>query len=275
MDLRAIERELNNVLEEKNAGFMVEYTQVEKNNVEQEGYMLNDGSNCKMTVYKEALMNLDIEAMAERLKVIYSRNKMEFTFNDLNKDFVLKNVIPQIVGTKDNAILKKAVNRQYLDMSVIYRVMLDENMSFIITPNLVNHFKLDENELHEKAIDNIKEDFAFKNMNEIIKEKMDMEELELEEMPLYIMSNRTGMYGASTILMEENLRMIYVALGCEDYYLLPSSIHECIVVPSYDSEPHGLKEMVMTVNSQEVDPTDKLTDSVYKYTTEKGLHIVA
>ena len=53
-------------------------------------------------------------------------------------------------------------------------------------------------------------------------------------------------------------------------YILPSSVHELIVIPesrlgNIDMALSGLKNMVETVNKEEVSSEDKLSDSVYYY----------
>ena len=54
-----------------------------------------------------------------------------------------------------------------------------------------------------------------------------------------------------------------------DFYILPSSIHEVLIVP--DNGEMGLKDleaMVKEVNATQVAPADKLTDSVYHYDSQ-------
>lgn len=61
----------------------------------------------------------------------------------------------------------------------------------------------------------------------------------------------------------------------EDLFILPSSLHEIIVLKERDGMvPTDLLELVKQVNATEVRPDDKLTDSVYKFDAE-GLKKVA
>ena len=54
------------------------------------------------------------------------------------------------------------------------------------------------------------------------------------------------------------------------YYILPSSIHEVILIPDDgDMDVEFLLSMVVSVNKDGVLPEDKLTDSVYYYDAEK------
>ena len=57
-----------------------------------------------------------------------------------------------------------------------------------------------------------------------------------------------------------------------DFYILPSSIHEVLIVP--DNGEMGLKDleaMVKEVNATQVAPADKLTDSVYHYDSQEKI----
>ena len=54
-----------------------------------------------------------------------------------------------------------------------------------------------------------------------------------------------------------------------DFYILPSSIHEILIIP--DNGKMGLKDlenMVKEVNATQVSPADKLTDNVYHYDSQ-------
>ena len=53
----------------------------------------------------------------------------------------------------------------------------------------------------------------------------------------------------------------------DDFYILPSSIHETILVPvrGKEDEADKLAEMVACVNSSEVPDTEILSNHVYRY----------
>ena len=81
--------------------------------------------------------------------------------------------------------------------------------------------------------------------------------------PMYVLSNSSGIHGASSILypdMLENCRHLISA----DFYILPSSVHELILVPIMEEvEMETLKEMVRTVNENQIAEEDFLSDEVY------------
>ena len=70
--------------------------------------------------------------------------------------------------------------------------------------------------------------------------------------------------GASTILSKKILDKVAECLQ-GDYYIIPSSIHECIAVSADMTEPDELRSMVQEVNDSQVEPEERLTYSIYGY----------
>ena len=80
-----------------------------------------------------------------------------------------------------------------------------------------------------------------------------------------------GQFGAGVLACKKVLEDIREKVG--DYYIIPSSIHEIIVLPKALGERvDGLVEMVKLVNRTEVEPQDVLADEVY-YFDENGLQV--
>lgn len=84
---------------------------------------------------------------------------------------------------------------------------------------------------------------------------------------LYIVSTESGVLGAGCILYEGIEDRIKEKIG-GDFYILPSSIHEVIVVPKDDNRIEEFARMVRMINTSEVDERDRLSNSVYGF--EKG-----
>ena len=90
-----------------------------------------------------------------------------------------------------------------------------------------------------------------------------VDECEPMDSPLWILTNVTGVCGASAILYPKMPKRIFDTIK-NSYYLLPSSIHEFLVVPAEEGICEGyLQEMVRAVNKTEVAEEEVLSDSVY------------
>lgn len=87
----------------------------------------------------------------------------------------------------------------------------------------------------------------------------------------YVLTNEMGVNGAAVILYPDCLSMVGKSIG-EDFYLLPSSIHEMLVVPaSTHIEREALKNMVREVNRRCVEIDEVLSDDVYFYSRKSGV----
>lgn len=82
---------------------------------------------------------------------------------------------------------------------------------------------------------------------------------------IYVMTNEQQVNGA-TVLVYEGILHTFGRQIDEDFYVLPSSVHELILVPvSEFPEPDCLVEMVKEANRSITSPVDMLSDSVYYY----------
>lgn len=92
---------------------------------------------------------------------------------------------------------------------------------------------------------------------------------------MYILSNSSGTHGAAALFYPDVQHRISEVLG-ENYYALPSSTEEFIIVPeSAGIEPKEFTEVVCNANKAVVDPGLFLSDSVFKYDKDTGtLHDV-
>ena len=85
---------------------------------------------------------------------------------------------------------------------------------------------------------------------------------------MYILSTVDGNFGASALYYPEMKEMIADKLG-ENYYAIPSSLHEFLIVPeSSGMDPADLSQMVHEANSQMVEAKDVLSDDILHYDKE-------
>ena len=91
---------------------------------------------------------------------------------------------------------------------------------------------------------------------------------------IYVLTNIENVHGAYEMLNPIALEAVREKIG--DFYILPSSINELIVVPKESGDrPEGLREIVRTINAEEVKPEEQLSDSIYEYNSiQKEVRIV-
>lgn len=86
--------------------------------------------------------------------------------------------------------------------------------------------------------------------------------------PMYVLTNVQGVFGAAAVFYRGLLTSIGQVLG-QDYYLLPSSVHELIVLPDIvESDPGELKKIVQYVNREVLRQQDYLGESIYLFRRE-------
>lgn len=278
-------------------GLTAEYVEVPKNNgmVKKAVTIKKAGSGIAPTIYidKDIEEIKDgketVEDVAIRIMECYNRNqpdeRMTALVDNLDKATILEKVQFSVINMERNAeMLSDIPSRKFLDMAAIYRVHIQDTdngvATFIVKDQMLERFGIITEELEEAAEVNtrIRSEFRIKSIAETMAE-MGMIPYELaaemgEENPMYVATNRSKLGGASILLYTEYFKNLAEQLD-DDLYILPSSIHEVLVVPASIGEPEMLKDMVQCVNTEEVAPEEVLSSNVYKYSREDGVLSVA
>lgn len=204
---------------------------------------------------------------------------------------------PRLIGAEWNKeLLKECPHILIEDLAVIFSIELgtngDRSMSATIRNEMIDTWKMTSDELYKVAVQNLSdfEEGMFCSMNEIIARMMLPELLEEydgnreaaeqmlqfllpEEVKMYVLSNRAQIYGASMVLDEKTMKKVIEKVG-SDFYILPSSIHECLIVPADKNfDTADLTKMVCDVNASEVSPEERLSNKVYKYVWSEGIKL--
>ena len=86
---------------------------------------------------------------------------------------------------------------------------------------------------------------------------------------MYVLTNKQKMFGAGVIFYPGILELIESILG-DHFYILPSSVHECILVPDQGQYSRiELKRMVKEVNDSQVEDEEILSYEIYYYDCKK------
>lgn len=81
---------------------------------------------------------------------------------------------------------------------------------------------------------------------------------------MFVLTNDTKVNGAAAILNDDIRQEIAEKVG--DFYMLPSLIHETLIIPKdAGMEFKELEQMVQEVNQKQVAPGERLSDHVYEY----------
>ena len=89
---------------------------------------------------------------------------------------------------------------------------------------------------------------------------------------MYVLTNEEKTFGASEILNACIMSSITEELGC-DCIIIPGSLHEVLIIEDKDMDNKdydAIRYMVKEVNSSCVEPKDRLSYNIYRYSREKG-----
>ncbi len=278
----AVERELG-------GEYRVELKEVCKNN----GIMLHgllissDSCNVVPTIYLDQLWRAYEEGMTfaevvRRLLEVYGRDKPTARIDmDFFKDFerVRDRICYRLVGRERNRqLLEKVPHVEFLDMAVCffyaYKGELLGEGSILIYNSHMEMWKADTSEMMKLACRNTPRLFPWQcsTMEEVLREAMGGEDgrsLLSQGIPMRILSNRQRVNGAGCLMYRGVLEQLAEECGA-DLYILPSSVHEVILLPAGGrEEPGELRSIIGQVNRTQVAPEEVLSDSLYLYDRRK------
>ena len=235
--------------------------------------------------YREGRMS--VKSAAEEIYTVFKTHEIPFYVNTVFDDFerLRDKIIYQLVDYGRNRdMLEDMPHIRYCDLAVVFCLILENSENGRATALIHNeHMKMwgtDINTLYELAKMNTPRllPAEIKTMAKVMKEiagkymGSDWGDAFFEDFldesiprPLYVLSNRDGMKGAAVILYEGVLKMFAEKIG-HDLFILPSSVHEVLLVP-YEESTHAeeLEELVKMINLAEVPEEDVLSDHVYLY----------
>ena len=272
----------------------IEITEVTKNNgVVLKGLSLKESdSSISPTIYLERYYagyrdGRSMEEIADEIVDVYHRGNLGAFFDVadfLDFEKAKKRIVYKLVNYEKNKVLLKQIpHKPLLDMAVVYYYLLEndrlENATILIYNNHLESWNVTLNEIDQLAKENtpllLKADLRsitevlyqiIRSRNEEDAEKFLELENETESDPImYVLSNKSKIFGAAAILYDDVLKNFSEKVQ-KDLYILPSSVHEVILIPKEESmEWEKLQEMVKEVNSTQVEDVEILSDSVYCY----------
>ena len=198
-------------------------------------------------------------------------------YKDIVKDWnqTKEYIYPYIVNMDKNQLCMDChdyVYKQRLDFaySVYVEIADDDGIACVnISHELLRLWEVSEEEVFAIAEKNAKYDV--RPMQQVIAEIMDKDVSELdipEDEVMYVVTNTTKNRGAAGMFDFDLLRKTAEKLD-SDFYILPSSIHEVILVLEKEAPSmQKLKELVGDVNRCHVKEEEFLSENVYFYSRE-------
>lgn len=276
-------------LEKRMDNISVSLQKVDKiNGVKLHGLIFKSEVNISPTIYIDEYFRQysefgkSIDLIIEEVVGLYLKNRVTESiditfFTDIEK--VKSRIIFTLVNYNENKeLLKKVPHVKYLDLAIIFKCLVsneeDASATILIHYNHLSFWNIEINELYELAMQNTPNllEYRLENMTQVLCDIFDEEfpnEIDMR-FPMYVLSNRTKINGASCILYNDLLSTIAERYQT-DFYILPSSIHEVILLPVTESrDMEELSEMTKEVNATQLSKEEILSDHAYYYSRETG-----
>jgi hypothetical protein len=180
----------------------------------------------------------------------------------------------EVVSAEKNVELLQNVPHEIMeDMAVVYRILVDHadsgNSTILITNQMMEQYGISKEQLRADALENAPKirPADVRGMSEVMGDLMPgmMPEVAPEDEQMFVASTPDKIHGAGIMAYPGFFEEAVQKLG-GDFFILPSSIHEVLLVPDDGRKTaEDLLSMVKEVNATQVKPEDLLTDSVYHY----------
>lgn len=162
---------------------------------------------------------------------------------------------------------EKKAYLDYLDFVIVFSVKIPtenrgDTANMVVTEKMLERFGLTKERALEIAIANMEKEIYCEEVEKEIKNLMpgyipcEREKSE-ENLSMHVVTNRVHINGASSILIPSVLQKY------EGWIVLPSSIHELILVKGGKMPIRSYKRMVKEINENYVSDNDFLSNNVY------------
>lgn len=196
---------------------------------------------------------------------------------DFNK--VENSIRASLVGVEQNQdLLDKRPFTMRTGLATIYRIQLNSEMSMPVTNELLDKWNISVSDLDNLALEN-----TFRNnptkIEDMLSVLANMQGVPREELEaivpaknqMIVLRNEDGLQGAIGVFDVSTMEKALQTYG--DMYILPSSIHEMLLVPvknslNGDITIDTLEQMVREVNETQVSPQERLSNEVYAYSKD-------
>lgn len=272
--------------------FHILYQDVVRADGKHPAYILrSDDRPASPIVYKEDIDTMSDGKIADYLREIYANSQVDLDGCDMSnitdRGYVLSHVRPRLANNKFESVYadEGILFDRFLDLIVTYYVPMTIGVQFGSYTIRREHLKntgICADELRHAAHSNMESDLYIQPMSTVISDMTgcDMGNDE-SSIPMMIASTgeamEQGSYGASVLLSSAAMAKTARQLYTDSIYILPSSTHEVIAIPSSLGDSDSLREMVREINDTIVsdNPRDVLSDTVYRYDTHSNMVTIA
>lgn len=261
---------------------------VKNNGVVLHGFVLDTGKDVRPTVY---LDNLDTKNEVEWAHFLFgllerAEKGTDFTIEEIFKpSYLMENLFVGVrniaMNVNDTDTLTRVVE-EFEDLEKFLFIRVDQKVAFElgmtegfgtlkIKEGMLDMIGMSENTLFDIAETNTMNDLQFRGLIETLMGMLPFdaneEPIGIDRVPerMYVCNFRNNtVYGAGAIAnFKELKKRIEKELGFKRFYVIPSSIHEILIVNSEELSREELSKMVQQVNAEAVNDNEVLSNHAY------------
>lgn len=220
----------------------------------------------------ESLQQIEADVMET-----YRRNK---TDHNLDVSFFTEwenarqRIIFELVNYDANReLLKDVPYKKVLDLAMVFTCLVEKGVTGSATILIHNHhmecWKVTEDDLFHTAMENTPyfQKKKLTGMDSVIEylTGQKLGNVILDDIcSMYVLTVENNLNGAGAVLYKDLLKGFADRME-SDFYILPSSVHEMILIPLFTDDMESLSQMVKEVNATQLKPEDVLSDHAYVY----------
>lgn len=221
---------------------------------------------------------------ADQIIQIYQENKEPHIQLSIWNDYdsIKDNIQGCLINTEKNTeLLKDIPHRTIMDLSLVYLLKVylvkpdsdSRNGLIRITNEILKCWSVNEQMLYDALMVNITKQIHMMPLESCI-QQMD-QDAPFQRTPAHVLTNINYQNGSVQLLNKIALKTTAQTLK-SNLILLPSSIHEWLVVPQIDDDYESFAKMVRSINDSVVSDSEILSDHIYRYDAEnEEISIVA
>ena len=263
---------------------------VQKNNgVKLSGLCIREKDiNAAPTIYMEPyyeryIQGRDIYEIADDIVDVYTEHALDSDFDtDFYMDYekVQDNIFCRLINYEMNReLLEDVPYGRFYDLAIVpYYAINDGRLgeaSILIRNSHLDIWKVKPENVVECGIMNTQKkiEFGITPIMDMLSKKNTQYEFIGDDKGLginmQVVTSGNRLYGATYMIYKEKLIQLADSLG-GDYYIIPSSVHELIVLPvTEDLSKHTINELIGQVNTNELDVEEVLSNHVYMFVKDE------
>lgn len=259
--------------------------------------ILRDGCNVSPNIridgfYRSYREGISLDEITDSVLEIYQysrREKIDLSFfTDFEK--AKEHILFKVIGFEQNKErLKEIPYFKFLDLALTFYLGVDlveqegGNASVQIEKEHLKLWDIDEGSLYDIAMKNTLQKMPVRcqTICDIILEMLEKDGIKpdrkaieefkekTDQMPMYVLSNPKNYFGAAVLYYPGALKQLGETLK-SDLIILPSSVHEIIILPASGNEDkEELNAMITDINIHQVAAEEVLSDHMYYYDLER------